>query len=107
MSNGLVERFNGTLKEMIKRMCQEQPRHWDRYLAPLLFAYREVPHSSLGFFPFDQLYGTHVRGRMSILRELWTKEQIGEEVKTTYGYILELRTRLEDTCKEAHEQQPP
>ncbi|XP_075737410.1 uncharacterized protein LOC119162224 [Rhipicephalus microplus] len=35
MANGLVERFNGTLKQMIKRMCQEKPHDWDRYLAPL------------------------------------------------------------------------
>lgn len=43
MANGLVEKFNGTLKNMIRKMCQENPKHWDRYLPALLFAYREVP----------------------------------------------------------------
>ena len=28
--NGLVERFNGTLKEMLKKMCAERPKDWDR-----------------------------------------------------------------------------
>ncbi|XP_049524028.1 uncharacterized protein LOC125945781 [Dermacentor silvarum] len=55
MANGLVEKFNGTLKLMLKRMCAEKPRDWDRYLAPLLFAYREVPQASLGFSPFELL----------------------------------------------------
>ncbi|KAK7474090.1 hypothetical protein BaRGS_00034696 [Batillaria attramentaria] len=55
--NGLVERFNGTLKSMLRRLCSERPRDWDRYLPALLFAYREVPQESLGFSPFELLYG--------------------------------------------------
>ena len=49
MCNGLVEKFNGTLKQMLKRMCAVRPNDW----APLLFAYREVPQDSLGFSPFE------------------------------------------------------
>jgi len=29
MCNGVVERFNGTLKIMVKRMCAEKPKDWD------------------------------------------------------------------------------
>ncbi|XP_040077970.2 uncharacterized protein LOC120849798 [Ixodes scapularis] len=104
MGNGLVERLNGTLKQMIRRMCQEKPRCWDRYLTLLLFAYREVPHSSLGFSPFDLLYGRYIRGPMAVLKELWTNENIDPETKTTYGYMVDLWKRLEDTCKVAHEE---
>ena len=28
---------------MLRRMCEEKPQDWDRYLPVLLFAYREVP----------------------------------------------------------------
>ena len=42
MCNGLVENFNGILKRMLKRLCSEQPRQWNRYIDALLFAYREV-----------------------------------------------------------------
>ncbi len=72
--NGLCERFNGTLKMMLKKMCAEEPKQWDRYIAPLLFAYREATQESLGFSPFELLYGRTVRGPMVILRELWTRE---------------------------------
>ena len=27
--NGLVERFNGTLKKMLTRMCAERPKYWE------------------------------------------------------------------------------
>ena len=52
MCNGLVEKFNGTLKQIIKRVCTDRPRDWDKYLSAALFAYREVPQGSLGFSPF-------------------------------------------------------
>ena len=58
MCNGLVEKFNGTLKQMLRRMCAERPKDWDKYLNALLFAYREVPQESMGFSPFELLYGT-------------------------------------------------
>ncbi|XP_069139202.1 uncharacterized protein [Argopecten irradians] len=80
MCNGLVERFNGTLKQMLRRMCSERPRDWDKYLSALLFAYREVPQESLGFSPFELLYGRTIRGPMMILKELLTKEVPDDEI---------------------------
>lgn len=104
MGNGMVEKFNGTLKLMLKRMCAEKPIDWDRYLAPLLFAYREVPQASLGFSPFELLYGRHVRGPLAIIKEVWTNQNLDEEAKTTYQHVIDLRNRLEETCRLAHEE---
>jgi hypothetical protein len=104
MSNGLVEKFNGVLKFMLKRMCDERPRDWDRYIPALLFAYREVPQESLGFSPFEMLYGRSVRGPMSVLKELWSGDVTEDDVKSSYQYVLELRDRLQDTCELAHEE---
>ena len=84
MANGLCEKCNGTLKKMLIRMSNEQPKEWDRFIETLLFAYREVPQESTGFSPFELLYGRTLRGPMSILRDLWTKEGIDNEVITTY-----------------------
>ncbi|KAL8611041.1 hypothetical protein ACOMHN_042657 [Nucella lapillus] len=101
--NGLVERFNGTLKRMLKKLCEERPTDWDRYIPAALFAYREAPQESTGFSPFELLYGRTVTGPVSILKELWTKEQETEEVRTTYQYVVDLRNRLEETCRFAKE----
>ena len=103
LTSGAVERWNGTLKQMLKRMCSERPKDWDRYINALLFAYRETPNESLGFSPFEMLYGRSVRGPMAILRELWTNEQVNPDVKTTYQYVLDLKDKLKSTCEIAHQ----
>ena len=97
--NGLSEKFNGTLKKMLRRLCANQPRQWYRFINPLLFAYGEVPQESTGFSPFELLYGRTVRGPMKILKELWAGEDEGTEVQTSYQYVFELRERLEETMK--------
>ena len=102
MCNSLTEKFTGTMKSMLKRLCSEQPRQWHRYINPLLFAYREVPQESTGFSPFYLLYGRAVRGPMTILKQLWTKEVEECEVKNSYQYVFELQEKLEDTLKLAH-----
>jgi hypothetical protein len=102
--NGLVERFNGTLKQILKKLCAERPKDWDRYLPAVLFAYREAKQESLAFSPFELLYGRTVRGPMDILRNLWSKDAEPSEIKTTYQYVLDLRNKLEETCKLAHEE---
>ena len=96
---GLIEKFNGTLKNMLRHMCAEKPKDWDRYVGTLLFAYREVRQDSLGYSPFELLYGRTVRGPMSILRELMTNQVAEPEVKITYEYVLDLKDRLQSTCE--------
>ena len=104
MCNGLVERFNGTLKMILKRMCAERPKEWDRYLPAVLFAYRSSIQDSVGFSPFELLFGRKVRGPMEILKAYWAKEEQDEDAKTVYRYVVDLKSRLEDTCKLAHEE---
>ena len=53
MCNGAAERQNGILKAGLKKMCEERPKDWDRYICPLLFAYRDTPQSSTGVSPFE------------------------------------------------------
>ena len=100
--NGLCERVNGVLKNMLKKMCQERPKDWDRYLFAVLFAYREVPQASTGFSPFELLYGRTIRGPMQVLKELWTQSET-PEVRNTYQYVFDLRNKLEETCRLARE----
>ena len=102
--NGMCERMNGCLKKMLRRMCQEQPKEWPRFLNPLLFAYREAPQSSLGFSPFELMFGREVKGPLSILRELWDGEEVTLEEKTSFQYVIDLETRLEKTCQIAREE---
>ncbi|XP_061195167.1 uncharacterized protein LOC133203392 [Saccostrea echinata] len=79
--NGWVERFNGTLKQILKRHFAKKPKDWDKYLNAIFFAYRELPQKSLGISPFEIVCGRFVRGPMSILKELCTKEIEDTNVK--------------------------
>ncbi|XP_076465998.1 uncharacterized protein LOC143297484 [Babylonia areolata] len=95
--NGLVERFNATLKTILRRLLHERPRAWDRWIPALLFAYREVPQESTGYSPFELLYGRTVRGPMQILREHWLHPE-RSEVQTAAEYVVDLRNKIAESC---------
>lgn len=101
-SNGMVERFNGTLKSMLRKISLSQPREWDRYIPALLFAYRELPNETLGFSPFELLFGHSPRGPLDLLANHWTKPQ-ENDVKNVYQYVYDLYNRIRDTCDLAQE----
>ena len=91
-TDGLVERFNQTLKAMLRRTAREEGKDWDKLLPYLLFAYREVPQSSTGFSPFELLYGRPVRGPLDVLREEWASSKWSSE--SVVSYVLLVRERL-------------
>ncbi|XP_058850824.1 uncharacterized protein LOC131699088 isoform X1 [Acipenser ruthenus] len=91
-TDGLVERFNRTLKGMLKRVAQEDLCNWDTALPFLMFAFREVPQASTGFSPFELLFGRQPRGLLDVLREAWEAEPArGDSVAE---YVTQLRDRL-------------
>ena len=102
-TNGLVERFNGTLKAMLRKVAQEKPSDWDRYIPAALFAYRELPQSSTGFSPFELLFGRSPRGPSEILKDVWTGHTTDSEVKNSYQYVYDLRNTLADMTKLAQD----
>ena len=61
-TDGFVERFNKTLKSMLRKYVTESGKDWNKLLPYLLFAYREVPQALTGFAPFEHLYGHPVHG---------------------------------------------
>ncbi|XP_073764991.1 uncharacterized protein [Danio rerio] len=91
-TDGLVERFNRTLKSMIRKFVHEDAKNWDKWLEPLLFAVREVPQASTGFSPFELLYGRQPRGVLDVVREAWEDEPSNS--KNEIEYILDLRAKL-------------
>ena len=101
-TNGLVERFNGTMKSMIRKFVHKEPNTWDKLLPYVLFAYREVPEVSTGFSPFELLYGWPVRGPLSIVKDSWVDGNNDEE--SVVEYVLRMRSRLSQCVEEAHKQ---
>ena len=59
--NGMVERFNRTLKAMLCAHAARFGPQWDRYLSGVLYAYRNTPHWSTGEKPSYFLFGLDCR----------------------------------------------
>ena len=59
--DGLVERFNRTLKTALRKRVAECGDQWDCYLSGVVWAYRNVPHESTGEKPSFLLYGMDLR----------------------------------------------
>lgn len=97
--NGRIERFHSTLKAALRKVCEDKARDWHRYLAPVLFALREMPSDRTGFSAFELLYGRQVRGPMAVLRDLWEDKSVKNDDRSIYEYVLQLRDRLEDCTK--------
>ena len=49
LCNGLTEKFHGTMKSMLKRLCSEQPRQWHRYINRCCSLIVKFPKSPLVF----------------------------------------------------------
>ena len=92
-TDGLVERFNGTLKSMLRKTADENGKDWDKLLPFLLFAYREVPQASTGFSPFELMFGRPIRGPLDILRETWVARKQSSE--SVVSYLLAMREKFE------------
>ena len=59
--DGMVERFNRTLKAMLRKHAGRYGNQWDQYLARILWAYRNTPHESTGEKPSFLLFGMDCR----------------------------------------------
>ena len=60
-TDGLVEKFNSTLVNMIAKCCETKKRDWDDHLPYLLYAYRTMVQESTHESPFYLLYGRDSR----------------------------------------------
>ncbi|XP_067305997.1 uncharacterized protein [Pseudorasbora parva] len=92
-TDGLVERFNQTLKQMLRRVAAEDKRDWDLMIPYVLFGIREVPQASTGFTPFELLFGRQPRGLLDVAREAW--EQQPAPHRTIIEHVRQMRERID------------
>ena len=55
-TDGLVERFNRTLIDMLAKTAEQNGKNWDEKLPFVLFTYRTAAQESTGESPFQLLY---------------------------------------------------
>ena len=91
-SQGALERFHQTLKNMIRSYCFDANRDWDEGVHLLLFAVRESVQESLGYSPFELVFGHSVRGPLKLFKEkLLSHDDVSLNL---LQYVSDFRTKL-------------
>ena len=99
-SDGMVERFNKTLTDMLAKMINpaERQKDWDEYIPFALMAYRSSVHESTGETPNMMMLGREV-----VLPVDLTTEPQSTDLEEASSYAGQLRGILRETHAQARE----
>ena len=98
-SDGLVERFNRTLKTLLRIQMKQVPEDmWDEELPLLMLAYRSSVQESTRFTPYRLMFGREVRLPVELM--FGGTPAPGE---THTDYVTHLRERLEGAYRVVRE----
>ena len=96
-SQGSLERFHQTYKNMIRTYCFDTEKDWNEGIHLLLFAARESVQESLGFSPFELVFGHTVRGPRQLLKEKFLSDNV--DSLNLLQYVSDFRTKLTRACE--------
>ena len=65
--DGMIERFNRTVGDMLASYVSKQPDKWDEFLPYATFAYNTAVHASTGHTPFYLMFGREAREPNDVL----------------------------------------
>jgi transposase InsO family protein len=113
-TNGLVERFNRTLCEVLAKCSSQYDEDWDLFIPAALFAYRTSQHSTTRHEPFFLLYGRDAL--LPIETEVHTypaesasaishQESLLRRMEQIVGDLLEARNQAQDRIAKSQSKQ--
>ena len=100
MGNGMVERFNKTLLNMLGTLQEHQKSDWKAHVSTLTHAYNAAIHDSTGFSPYYLMFGRHPRLAMDAFLGIGSGEDVP---KSKQDYSDRLKDRLQFAYKKAGE----
>ena len=100
---GVIERFNGSFKNMLNHAIHDYGRQWHKVVPCLVWALREVPNSTTSVSPHFLLFGRMPRGPLTVLQECWTGQRadMEDDGKPVDQYIQDLETNMTNARKYA------
>ena len=96
--NGLTERFNHTLLNMLGTLEKDQKKDWTQYVGVMTHAYNSTRHDSTGYAPFYLMFGRHPNLPVDLMFGLKAN---GQEAPDYDEYTERLRDRLQGAYKKA------
>ena len=94
MGNGLCERFNRTLLNMLGTLENTQKSNWKSHVAPLVHAYNCSRNDSTGYAPFQLMFGRVPRLPIDLVLGLPSNSSSKHSTENYTQYVESLRTRL-------------
>jgi len=94
-TQGIVERFNATLLDLLAKHCSSDQTDWDAALPLLAWAYNSSVHPATGLSPFEVIHGTVPRSVFDLALEV--PMQPGTASASVVEYVERLRERLIST----------
>ena len=82
---------------MIRSYCFDTEKDWDEGIHLLPFAARESVQESLGFSPFELVFGHTVRGPLKLLKEKFLSDY--ETSLNLLQYVSDFRNKLSKACE--------
>ena len=95
--NGQCERFNRTLRNLLRTLSPEKKALWPEHLPELVFEYNTTPHSSSGYTPFYLMFGREARLGPDMFLEV-TEDQ---DVQTPENWVEKHQYRLQSAFEGA------
>ncbi|MCG7875356.1 MAG: RNase H-like domain-containing protein, partial [Candidatus Thiodiazotropha endolucinida] len=100
MGNGMTERFNKTLLNMLGTLHEKQKSDWKSHVSTLTHAYNAAVHDSTGFSPYYLMFGRHPRLAIDAFLGIPSGT---ETPKSKQDYSDKLKDRLHFAYKHAGE----
>jgi len=98
--NGMVERYNRTLCQMLAAYVDNKPENWDQYLSLTSMAYRASEHTSSGFTPNKLMLGREV----ILPTDLLVGKTPDEAPKNLPRFVANYRNAMWEANEEARKQ---
>ena len=102
--DGMVERFNATLKRLLRKLVANPKVEWNECLPYVLWAYRGTIHKTTGFSPYQLIFGKEMRMPLDELVQYW-KGKEEEDCSSVSEYIHSLRASMELVREMAYERE--
>ena len=94
MGNGMTERFNASLLDMLGCLTEEQKANWSKYVPTVVHAYNATRHDSTGYSPFFLMFGRHPRLPIDIAMGIEPKDDLDVDYTRTLKERLDLAYKL-------------
>ena len=91
-SDGLVERFNRTLEDMLSKVVETNHKNWDDCLPLAMMAYRSSIHETTGESPVRMMLGRDIQLPVDLMLGKGIPET--QSVVSGVAYVKELRENL-------------